>query len=81
MPFVEGEIWHFEGRQYRLTGVGIASYPRHKIEKVKGKNVRVELPALEYSICLAVPIGDDAHGVPVGLPAKKPRAPKQKKLG
>jgi hypothetical protein len=72
--------WDEDGRKYRLVNPELVSYPRHEIRKVNGRNVRVSLPPLEYTIVTAVLVRDVPAALPSGVP-KKASSPEQAKRG
>ena len=59
---MENNLWHWEGRAYRLVDQVLVSYPRSERRKVDGRNVLVALPPLEYTVCTAFLLGNEKEG-------------------
>jgi hypothetical protein len=55
---MESDLWHFDGRTYRLICEPV-SYPRFDRRRVDGRMVTVNLPPLEFTVCTAVLVGND----------------------
>ena len=68
----DGPIWREGGRRYRIVRPELVTYPRSEIRKIDGRNVRVSLPPVEYTICSLELIGDDSA-------LEQPRAPGETK--
>ena len=55
----EGELWHWEGRVYRLVDPQLASYPVYEKRKVDGHMQTVKVGVVEYTHVRAGLVGDD----------------------
>jgi len=53
------DIWHFDGRKYRLVDCVPVAYPRSERRKIDGRMVQVALPPVEFTVCTAVLIGNE----------------------
>jgi len=56
---MSAEIWHFEGRKYRLVRPELVSYPRFERRRVDGRIQLVKLPDVSFSVVTAELIGNE----------------------